>query len=330
MKVDMETALLIGAGFSKNWGGWLSKEAFEYLLGCNEINSDKQLLNLMWQLQKGGFESVLAALRREAEHFPSQQTDQQLQAFQNAVSGMFVEMNDGFSHITDWDYNLNLSRHFLTKFNIIFSLNQDLLLEQHYMNDNVMLLSQGFSNWGGAYLPGMKPITPYERNPSRTVLYPDQKINFKLENNLQPIIKLHGSSNWINQTGNNLLILGGDKETQLSKFEILDWYFDLFKKSLKSVSKLMIIGYGFQDSHINEVILDAVRENDLKIFVISPDGPEQALLMNTSKQSNQIPHDTPLEEMFRSSLIGASRAPLRETFKNLNSAEFNKVCKFFK
>lgn len=325
----MKTALLIGAGFSKNWEGWLAKEAFEFLLGCKEIQNDRQLLNMLWQFQNDGFESVLAALHKENEFFPDERVKNQLETFQRAVSEMFDEMNDGFSHITDWDYNQNLTRHLFTRFDKIFSLNQDLFLEQHYMNDNVMLLSQGFSSWGGAYLPGMKPITPNERNLSKTVLYPDQKENFRLEDRLQPIIKLHGSSNWVSQQGHNLLILGGDKESQLSKFDILNWYFDLFNKSLNSISRLMIIGYGFQDPHINAALQNAVRDSNLKIFVISPDGPDQALRMNKSKYSNQIPHDTPLEEMFRHSLIGASRAPLRETFKNLNSAEFNKVCKFF-
>ena len=325
----MKTALLIGAGFSKNWGGWLAKEAFEYLLGCPEIQDDRNLLNLLWQHQSKGFESVLAALRVENEHFPSDLAKSQLENFQKAVVEMFNEMNDGFSHIIDWDPNLSLTNNLLTRFDYIFSLNQDLLLEQHYMNQNVMIKSLGFKNWGGAYLPGMKPITPYEPNLSKIFLYPDQKNNFNLESRMQPIIKLHGSSNWSSQQGDHLLILGSDKENQLSKFDILNWYFDVFKNSLNSISKLMVIGYGFQDPHINIAIQTAVRESNLKIFVISPDGPDQALLMNRSKQSNQIPHDTALEDMFRSSLIGASRAPIRETFKNLNSAEFNKVCKFF-
>ena len=29
---DMPNLLLIGAGFSRNWGGWLATEAFEHLL----------------------------------------------------------------------------------------------------------------------------------------------------------------------------------------------------------------------------------------------------------------------------------------------------------
>ena len=33
----MTYILLTGAGFSRNWGGWLASEAFEYLIGCGEI-----------------------------------------------------------------------------------------------------------------------------------------------------------------------------------------------------------------------------------------------------------------------------------------------------
>jgi len=29
--------LLTGAGFSRNWGGWLVNEAFEYLLGSKGV-----------------------------------------------------------------------------------------------------------------------------------------------------------------------------------------------------------------------------------------------------------------------------------------------------
>jgi hypothetical protein len=33
----MPNYLLTGAGFSRNWDGWLADEAFEYLLGCSEV-----------------------------------------------------------------------------------------------------------------------------------------------------------------------------------------------------------------------------------------------------------------------------------------------------
>jgi hypothetical protein len=36
----MGQILLLGAGFSRNWGGWLASEAFEYLLGCPQVDED--------------------------------------------------------------------------------------------------------------------------------------------------------------------------------------------------------------------------------------------------------------------------------------------------
>jgi len=43
----MPHILLFGAGFSRNWGGWLADEAFEYLLGHPRI--DDGLRVLLWR-----------------------------------------------------------------------------------------------------------------------------------------------------------------------------------------------------------------------------------------------------------------------------------------
>jgi len=57
--------LLTGTGFSRNWGGWLANEAFEYLLGCPEV--DDHLRHFLWKhkRQGGGFEDALAELQLE-------------------------------------------------------------------------------------------------------------------------------------------------------------------------------------------------------------------------------------------------------------------------
>jgi len=53
----MGHVLLLGAGFSRNWGGWLATEVFEYLLGCPEIANDPNLRALLWRRQPvDGFE----------------------------------------------------------------------------------------------------------------------------------------------------------------------------------------------------------------------------------------------------------------------------------
>jgi hypothetical protein len=57
--------LLTGAGFTRNWGGWIADEAFEYLLGCPEITP--HITNLLWRHKEEGtgFEGVLQELRDE-------------------------------------------------------------------------------------------------------------------------------------------------------------------------------------------------------------------------------------------------------------------------
>ena len=42
----------------------------------------------------------------------------------------------------------------------------------------------------------------------------------------------------------------------------------------------MVIGYGFKDEHINEAIAKAVKDSNLKIFILSPQDPE-SFLRNT-------------------------------------------------
>jgi hypothetical protein len=61
----MTFILLTGAGFSRNWGGWLSSQTFEYLLGSPELDDD--LRALLWRSKEacGGFEDALAELQEE-------------------------------------------------------------------------------------------------------------------------------------------------------------------------------------------------------------------------------------------------------------------------
>jgi hypothetical protein len=53
----MNPYLLIGAGFSRNWGGWLANEAFEYLLGDPSVMLSPPLRGLLWTTQPKGSQS---------------------------------------------------------------------------------------------------------------------------------------------------------------------------------------------------------------------------------------------------------------------------------
>src|SRR6185369_10517914 len=153
----MNKILLLGAGFSRNWGGWVAKEAFEYLLGCPEVVNSSRLRQLLWQHQPvGGFEDALAELQDECRRSPSAPSGDLLH-MQSAVGRMFDDMNRGYRNTTEFEFQQFIPfmvRTFLIQFDAIFTLNQDLLLGLHYMNENVMLSSA--NRWQGSHLPGMK------------------------------------------------------------------------------------------------------------------------------------------------------------------------------
>jgi hypothetical protein len=39
--------------------------------------------------------------------------------------------------------------------------------------------------------------------------------------------------------------------------------------------KLVVIGYGFQDSHINRAIAEGVRQSGLRLYIVNPTDPEK-------------------------------------------------------
>src|SRR5882724_4965461 len=126
----MKCYLLTGAGFSRNWGGWLASEAFEYLLGDPAVISSTKLKSLLWKHQPtGGFEAALDELQRDAA--PGART-RELQ-LRSAVLRMFDMMNAAFK-FKPLEFREGLAngqpvRNFLLRFKAIFSLNQDLLFE---------------------------------------------------------------------------------------------------------------------------------------------------------------------------------------------------------
>src|SRR5690349_13224160 len=87
--------LLTGAGFSYNWGGWLASEAFEYLLGSNDI--DDEMRAFLWANKEagGGFEDALAFFqKRQAEAPHDQHNQQRLNSLMGAIVGMLNMMSN--------------------------------------------------------------------------------------------------------------------------------------------------------------------------------------------------------------------------------------------
>jgi hypothetical protein len=312
----MKYILLLGAGFSRNWGGLLANEVFEFLIGQKEIAHNQELKNLLWKYSaNGGFENALAEIQAISTTNPAKKHN--LQLLQTAVSNVFERMNKAVFDIADLEFQKDANQMlctFLVRFDAIFTLNQDVLLEHHYFPH--INLTEG-TRWKGAQLPSMTRI-PHASNPSwgRDTWIPLQHQEFQLENNLQPCFKLHGSSNWKDSEGGSLLVIGGNKSTTIQSHTVLKWYFEEFHRYLSDQNcKLFVIGYGFRDQHVNQEIIDAVK-NGLKFFIIDPSGSDVVRQANPSYGGAVYAKNNDLDDAFETGLIGASKRSLSETFGN--------------
>ncbi|MGE8165205.1 SIR2 family protein [Paraburkholderia sp. NPDC080076] len=325
----MSRLLLLGAGFSRNWGGWLASEVFEYLLGCQEVNMSSSIRDLLWKCQQDGtgFEGALAELQEAVRIDPERRTE--LQSLEASVSAMFREMNRGFSKI-NIDDNGPVSkslRTFLSLFEAIFTLNQDSLLEYQYLDVINRSRQRNPQEGRRVELPAMRVpeqnlyFDPQPGLPWTGRWVPVSPDEFEVDPRTQPYFKLHGSANWQDGNGGSMLIMGGNKVREIELSPVLQWYQQQFEEYLSSGnSRLMVIGYGFRDRHINDVIKRAVLKNNLKLFIVTPDGSSQA--------EKVADFDPDLGEVFKIGLTGASRRPLRETLASQDSVEFSKLFRF--
>jgi hypothetical protein len=317
----MTRILLTGAGFSYNWGGMLASEVFSYLIGCDEI--DDELRRLLWRDRN--FEDVLAALQRATDD----EGKRRYQLLVSALAGMFNGMGQAFMqrefefrNPPDTRYSL---QSFLARFDAIFTLNQDTLLEQKY----IPLV--GPPKWGRAHLPGIKYLGSPQLTGSvydRIAVMEPNPGDFQMPPGIQPYIKLHGSCNWNDgPSGGRILIMGGQKAVSIGQFPILTWYHQQFRNMLmRAGARLMVIGYSFSDAHINDAIMDAIKRGDLKLFLVDPAGDK---ILDKRDPRAMIPdHPGPLLDTIPPRIIGISQRPISTTF-NSDIVEHGNLCRFF-
>jgi hypothetical protein len=97
---EMQHFLLLGAGFSRNWGGWLASEVFDYLIGCPEILTNPPLRRALWKTKDaGGFEQTLA--RIQSDILVPMERDRANHAFELALMRMFADMNEALLEVDD-------------------------------------------------------------------------------------------------------------------------------------------------------------------------------------------------------------------------------------
>ena len=329
----MKRYLLIGAGFSYNWGGWLASEAFEFLIGDAAVVASADLRALLWKHQsKSGFEAALDELERAA----SPQMHSLALTLRAAIKRMFESMNSAFKskglEFRQPFGNDHPVRNFLRSFDAIFSLNQDLFLEHCYRGCKDGLVDREDvrteRDWN---FPGMRLL----RVPREHAVYPSAlglwvpSDDRTIAADQQPIFKLHGSANWRTTEDSDIMIIGGAKAAAIQRYAVLRWYSEVFAESLsRPDARLMIIGYSFRDEHINAVLLESM-ERGLEVFVVDPLGAD------IGSMTNSLPKDSPgysltaMQLVLQKSLVGASRRSLSSTLAH-DDVERRKIERFLR
>lgn len=274
--------LLTGAGFTKNFGGFLAKEMWSLIHNHRNV---QEMPRVKEQVKNNfDYESIYHTVL----------TDQYSSEEKNAISKATF---DAYSRLDDvvreWRFRENapypvngyMIEDLLAMFdrdnsvyNFFFTLNQDLFIERQYHKAVKFSLA----------IPGARRIPSDERIHRRQPI--DREDYFVLprkehvketshtwrHKNALNYIKLHGSFGWKSSDGSDRMVIGRNKEEQIGSEPLLSWYFEIFRKVLFSQDrKLMVIGYGFRDEHVNSVIADSVQNHGLQLYVICPSGPDQ-------------------------------------------------------
>lgn len=273
-----ENILLTGAGFTKNFGALLSSEMWAEIFNHEKIQAQPKIKELM--LDDFDYESIYYSI------IEGSFSDDERKAIKDAVKFAYEYIDailreyirnhphpNELQNVTDFIYRFGKTNNK----SFIFTLNQDLFFERLYHNYAYAELSipgiDNNSEWFRTTFSRPLTISDYYRLPK------EEKLNHNMDILLKGnyfLIKLHGSYNWTSFDGSDIMVIGRGKTEQIQKEPLLKYYFEIFKKVLsQGQRRLLIVGYGFGDNHINCIISNAVRVHGLKIYIISPVSPEE-------------------------------------------------------
>ena len=277
--------LLIGAGFSKNWGGLLASEVDGRILAHKAVQARPNLGPLI--LGGSTFEEAL----QKARAAPFVAAD--ALALETAIRAAFDAMDADYKNPSPPVLTATIND-FLGRFcpapvgigtGYVFSLNQDLLLERVY---GTRIERQKFSMPGIKWL-GQTPPFPAGAHPIPQAIMLDPAASAPQLLGRFNHIKLHGSINWGSADGSTSMVMGGRKALMIARTPLLDWYHRVFEQVLFSGGvRLMVIGYGWGDEHINSPIADAVQSHGLQVYSWNPSHP-RAMLEGKHRGNDILP-----------------------------------------
>lgn len=298
---------MLGAGFTKNFGGLLAEEMWIEIFNHEKVQEQPKIKELM--LNDFNYESIYNNVLGNELYSNDEQ---------NAIISATTSAYDHIDNIlkkhflrrspSAWDKNIDKLLHSFGErdsCSFIFTLNQDLFIERFYQNPrhssscNPKLSIPGIntsSNWfmnrddfpryharnNEGRVPTEEEVKQYfnlKPEDYCTLPTPDMLNQGKkglLADGNYFLIKLHGSYNWISSSDKRAMVIGTGKAEQIKKECLLEKYFNIFRKVLSQKQRrLLIIGYGFGDDHINHELSESIKNHGLKIYILSPESPRE-------------------------------------------------------
>jgi len=269
--------LLTGAGFTKNFGGFLAEEMWAQILVHPEVQKEWKVIEFMHN--EFNYEKVYYEIMHEQSYLS---VPQYKKAIHNALMQVYENLDyrihNNYPDSHEGIFQLiNLFKGAEDEVGLVFSLNQDLYIERLFMHKSIEdLMLPGLDN--DPYKTGWQK---YINTVGYNYLKLENEIDIRLPVKKLNYIKLHGSCNWKSRDGSNAVVIGLNKKDAIDREPLLKEYYRVFQEALfqKDV-KLLVIGYGFGDDHINEIIsksLEYIDNNEerMKLYVVSPEPPSE-------------------------------------------------------
>lgn len=289
-----KTVLMTAAGYTKNFGGLLADQMWAKIFNHKEVQDKPDLKDLLFDTFD--YESVYHEVCNDDDKDSEKKTyeEDEKNAIHTAIREAYEELDViAQKYIPvgdDSKHNVLIGARkiidYLTRdrsqINFFFTLNQDLFVERLILCEYKNITRPPFE--GRIFIPNTSRSQLPLENKDFINIPAGDKLNITkravdLRNNEYHYIKLHGSFGWKSSDPDRpeMMVIGRNKEEQIANEPLLKWYFDLFEQVLfQGGIKLLIIGYGFRDDHINEVIVKAIeQEPSLRLYIISPVKPRE-------------------------------------------------------
>lgn len=305
--------LLTGAGFTHNFGGFLAKDIEPLIF--NNIKNYPRIKEIMHN--NFFYESIYH------EVIEGDFTEDEKNFLTNAIRDAYKKLDERIlayeKLANDQPVDIPKVNQFIERFaghhkrkGFFFTLNQDLFIERYYNS-----LNYGFATLGVPKKPiHRRPleINDYIQLPSTVETIQNNRISdadfF--------YVKMHGSYNWKSHDGCDKMVIGRDKKTQIEKEPILYYYLDCFEEILLIPNiKLFVIGYGFRDEHINEVIANSIEKTNLELYVMNP--------LEREKFQEDMQKNKPYGDKIVNGLAGYYPYTLLQVFPGAETIEYKLI-----